>query len=54
VWARAGEPAPAVVPPEASAELRAWSEAFHETSRHLLLHNRKAASGTNPAPAPAL
>ena len=54
VWARAGEPAPAVVPPEASAELRAWSEAFHETSRHLLLHNRKAASGTNPATAPAL
>ena len=54
VWARAGEPAPAVVPPEASAELRAWSEAFHETSRHLLLHNRKAAAGTNPATAPAL
>jgi hypothetical protein len=54
VWARAGEPAPAVVPPGLPAELRAWSEAFHETSRHLLLHNRKAAAGPPPVAAPAL
>ncbi|MFZ9838325.1 MAG: LTA synthase family protein [Opitutaceae bacterium] len=54
VWARAGEPAPTVVPPALPAELRAWSEAFHETSRHLLLHNRKVAASPPPAAAPAL
>ena len=54
VWARSGEPAPAVVPSGLPAELRAWSEAFHETSRHLLLHNRKAAAGPPLAAAPAL
>ena len=54
VWARAGEPAPAALPPEAPATLRAWSEAFHETSRHLLLHNLKAAAGNVPPPVPAL
>jgi hypothetical protein len=54
VWARAGEPAPAAVPPAIPAELRTWSEAFHETSRHLLLHNRKAAAGPPPTPASAL
>jgi Sulfatase len=54
VWARAGEPAPAAVPPDIPAELRAWSEAFHETSRHLLLHNRKSAAGTLPLATPAL
>ncbi|MEY3608434.1 MAG: hypothetical protein RLZZ447_1222 [Verrucomicrobiota bacterium] len=53
VWARAGEPAPSVVPPETPAALRTWSEAFHETSRHLLLHNRKAAAGTLPLATPA-
>jgi len=54
VWARPGEPAPAAIPPAIPAELRAWSEAFHETSRYLLLHNRKAAAGPAPTPAPVL